>query len=446
MGGWQDVQAAAAGGGGWQNQNAIAQMREQRALDQNDPLRQLQMMAEQQQMQQAQQYAQMQMAKARQDAQIQAWQFQQQQMAARQAQQGAAAALAPFMGGQPMPAAPQPPMPGQASVPMQPASASGAMAGPQAAPQPPPQPQPSQSPAEGDIMTQFRSDPGTQRLVAYIQSAKLPPAAAQQALSGWFDQWRQGKSMQMRGDQIEQANYYRELRQQAAQDAAERKKQESEQAKSDVQEIADAVANGKQDPTLTGLYKQKPAVLAELARRGVDVAQLAQEWKSANRMAQTMNSPQMVRYKALAGSVVNTIDEVTDLATKMKNSGVPALNFAEIQGYIKGAGNSEGGKLATRYMTAVNTLKEEFANLANGGYAPTDAAWKLANDQINGYYGDEQLKSSLDEVQKLINFRTNAINNVAGYPATGNPYSLTGPKGGEAPAGGGDPLGLFGGG
>ena len=42
----------------------------------------------------------------------------------------------------------------------------------------------------------------------------------------------------------------------------------------------------------------------------------------------------------------------------------------------------------------MNTLKEEFANLAQGGYAPTEAAWGLANSQINANYGVDQLKSS----------------------------------------------------
>lgn len=442
--GWQDVRAAAAGGGGWQTQGAIAQLREQQALEQNNPLRQLQMMAEQQQIAQAQQYAKMQMALAAQKLQADKFAFQQGIQQQQQAQQGAGAYNAAFMGGSPMPA-PLPPMPGEASVPMQqpsmpqpmqqPSATQGAAGAPQAAPQPPPQSQPAQSPAAGDIMTEFRSDPGTVRLMAYIKNANLQPVAAQQAINGWFDQWRQAKSMQARSSDMEQANYYREARMQAAQEAADRRKQADEDAKSGVQEIADAVEKGNQDPTMTGLYKQKAPVLAELQRRGVNVAKMAMEWNSARRMATTMNSPQMVRYKALAGSVVNTIDEVTDLAEKMKNSGVPALNFAEIQGFIKGAGNSEKGKLATKYMTAVNTLKEEFANLANGGYAPTDAAWKLANDQINGYYGDQQLKSSLGEIQKLINFRTNAMNNVASYPAGGNRYSLSGQP--EPPAGGG---------
>ena len=62
-------------------------------------------------------------------------------------------------------------------------------------------------------------------------------------------------------------------------------------------------------------------------------------------------------------------------------------------------------------MTAVNTLKEEFAQLAAGGYAPTEDAWKLANSQINGNYGVKDLRASLTEVQRLINYRLGAFAN-----------------------------------
>jgi hypothetical protein len=68
----------------------------------------------------------------------------------------------------------------------------------------------------------------------------------------------------------------------------------------------------------------------------------------------------------------------------MQNSGIPLLNKAKLTAYIQTEGHSENGQLATRYINAVNTLKEEFANLANGGYAPTEPAWKLADEQING--------------------------------------------------------------
>lgn len=181
--------------------------------------------------------------------------------------------------------------------------------------------------------------------------------------------------------------------------------------KSDAEAISHAIVTGLQPPVLTGLYKNSKAVRAALARDGFDLTNATLEWKAAEKQIQSLNGPQMVRYAGLANSVVNTIDEVRKLSEQMKNSGIPALNAAKLQTLIQTAGNSPAGQLATKYQAAVNTLKEEFANLANGGYAPTEPAWALANQQINGNYGVDQLAAGLTEVQRLIRYRLNAIPN-----------------------------------
>lgn len=139
----------------------------------------------------------------------------------------------------------------------------------------------------------------------------------------------------------------------------------------------------------------------------------------------------MVRYAGLANSVVNTIDEVKNLSEEMGNSGVPLFNKVKMATYIQAEGNSANGQLAARYMAATNTLKEEFANLSQGGYAPTEAAWGLANQQINGNYGVKELGASLDEVQRLIKYRLNGIPNfnTLGPAAKDNRYFGQGANG-----------------
>jgi hypothetical protein len=200
-------------------------------------------------------------------------------------------------------------------------------------------------------------------------------------------------------------------------------------------EIADAIISGQQPPVLTGLYGASPAVRAALAEKGFDLAKAQLEYKAAEKQIQSLNGPQMTRYSGLANSVVNTIDEVKSLADQMKNSGVPFLNKAKLDAYIQTQGNTPNGQLAAKYVGAVNTLKEEFANLANGGYAPTEPAWKLANEQINGNFGVKELHSSLDEVQRLINFRLHAIPNLQSLgPGSENRY--TGATGAKPQTGG----------
>lgn len=184
-----------------------------------------------------------------------------------------------------------------------------------------------------------------------------------------------------------------------------------EATKSDYANIGDAIIAGLQPPpSSTQLRTAGNKALANyLAQKGFDVTKAALQYKAATQYVTQLNSQRMIQYRGLATSVVNTIDEVKDLAKEVKNSGLVPFNTAKLKLLTQTAGNTPAGQLASKYLAAVNTLKEEFANLANGGYAPTEAAWKLANDQINGSYGTDQFLSTLDEVQRLINYRTSAI-------------------------------------
>jgi cell fate (sporulation/competence/biofilm development) regulator YlbF (YheA/YmcA/DUF963 family) len=136
------------------------------------------------------------------------------------------------------------------------------------------------------------------------------------------------------------------------------------------------------------------------------------DYSAAVKHVGAMNGPQMVRFRALAGSVVNTMDEVKALAEELKQGGVQRWNQAKRDTVMEVYGNTPQSALAARYVSAVNTLKEEFANLAQGGYAPTEDAWKLANQQINANFGLKDMMASLTEAQRLINYRMNAFTNL----------------------------------
>jgi hypothetical protein len=173
--------------------------------------------------------------------------------------------------------------------------------------------------------------------------------------------------------------------------------------------VADGIASGQQPPTLTGLYSMSGPVRAALQERGFDLSKAQLEFERAKKQIGSLNGPQMTRFVGLASSVDRTIDEVRQLSEEMGNWGIPVLNKASLNRVMQTEGNSEKGQLAARYIGAVNTLKEEFANLAQGGYAPTEAVWELANKQIDANYGVKQMGASLDEIQRLIRYRVHAI-------------------------------------
>jgi hypothetical protein len=187
--------------------------------------------------------------------------------------------------------------------------------------------------------------------------------------------------------------------------------------------IGDEIISGNQPPTTTGLGRITPQVRAYLAQQKFNLADASLQWSRAQKQIQALNGPQMTRGYNLYQSVNSTIDEVKELSGQMQLGGIPFMNRLELQKYIQTQGNSEKGQLATRYMTAVNTLKEEFANLANGGYAPTEPAWKLADEQINGNYGVKSLASSLDEIKRLVGYRMKFIADSPVGPGAANRYT-----------------------
>jgi hypothetical protein len=194
------------------------------------------------------------------------------------------------------------------------------------------------------------------------------------------------------------------------------------------------------------LYKQAKGVKAELERRGFDLTQANLEWLSAQTQVKSLNSQRMQQYVSLAKSVDNTIDELKSLSQQMDQSGIPLLNRANLVRLTQTEGNSERGQLAAKYLAAANGLKEEMANLENGGYAPTESAWSLAKQQVNEDYGVKQLGASVTEVQRLIRYRINAIPNLNTLgpgganrytPGGGQPEQKPPPSGAATPGGAG---------
>jgi hypothetical protein len=192
--------------------------------------------------------------------------------------------------------------------------------------------------------------------------------------------------------------------------------------------IVKGIVSGDQPPTLSGLYSLSGPVRSGLEEAGFNLEKAQIEQKRAEKQIATLNGPQMTKFVGLASSVDRTIDEVRDLSEQLQNSGVPAYNRFKMEAYAKARGNTPEGQLVARYIGAVNTLKEEFSNLAQGGYAPTEATWKLANDQINGDYGVKQLGASLDEIQRLIRYRVQAIPGLSQL-GPGAPNRYTGQEG-----------------
>ena len=174
-------------------------------------------------------------------------------------------------------------------------------------------------------------------------------------------------------------------------------------------------------------YNETLAAADSLSRnitgKGYDATQAETDFKAANTWVAAANSTQRQRFYALASSVQSTLKEVMGYATELALGGLEFANRAKMQAYLKLNGNSPYAETVTAYLTAINTLKEEFANLVNAGYAPTEPAFKLANEQINQDRGYKSTNAALAELTRLIEFRVNGLQTI-GVQTIGGPGTL----------------------
>jgi len=187
-----------------------------------------------------------------------------------------------------------------------------------------------------------------------------------------------------------------------------------------------------------GLLAEVDRISMERTGRHFDLNKAQLDYEAARRHVLAMNSTQRVNFRTLAQSVLSTMDEVKAAAEELKQGDVQRFNRAKRSTVLELYGNTKQSAAAVRYIAAVNTLKEEYANLAQGGFAPTESAWKLANEQINGDFGVRDMVASVEETGRLIGYRVDAFERLgpsyiggaagqAGAPPPGGPPAAAGP-------------------
>lgn len=206
------------------------------------------------------------------------------------------------------------------------------------------------------------------------------------------------------------------------------------QRQADVDENARAVNEGRMLPgflskrgkDFNAIFPRASRMHEERTGKPLNFIELQLDYEAAKTFVKSLNGPQMTRFRGLARSVVNTIDEVHALAKKLKQGGIKKWNRVKRDTLLEVYGNTAYSRDAVKYLTATNTLKDEFAGLVQGGYAPTGPAWDLAHQMVNADYGIKDLDASLVEVQRLINYRMGAFEELT-------PWGTGGEEGGGVP-------------
>lgn len=205
----------------------------------------------------------------------------------------------------------------------------------------------------------------------------------------------------------------------------------------DAKDIADAIQNGDQPPTLQGLYRNAGPVRAELARRGVPLARMETDWKATQKYMGTLNGTQQVRLRQAIETASDSLDKIDSIYAEWKQlapvSGFKIANHAALIAMKNLPGRA--GAVANALDAQIADLTSELGNVYMGGNSPTDHSLSLAQKNLSSDWGPEAFEEGVKQAHLNIGIRKNSITHGAPAGVSGeNTYMPPAPA---APQGGG---------
>jgi hypothetical protein len=179
----------------------------------------------------------------------------------------------------------------------------------------------------------------------------------------------------------------------------------------DAKDIADAIENGDQPPTLQGLYRNAGPVRAELARRGVPMAKMETDWKATQKYVGTLNGTQQVRLRQAIETASDSVDKIDQLYKEyhsiVGDAGMKAFNKAGLATAKQLPGRA--GAVATALDAQIADLTSELGNVYMGGNSPTDHSLSLAGRNLSSDWNRETFEEGIKQVHLNIGIRKNSI-------------------------------------
>jgi len=179
----------------------------------------------------------------------------------------------------------------------------------------------------------------------------------------------------------------------------------------DAKDIADAIENGDQPPTLQGLYRNAGPVRAELARRGVPLAKMETDWKATQKIISTMNGPQQLRLRQAISVASDSLDKIDSLYQEyhslVGDAGMKAFNKAGLAAAKQLPGRA--GAVATALDAQIADVTAELGNVYMGGNSPTDHSLGLAAKNLSSDWNKQTFEEALKQARANIKIRQNSI-------------------------------------
>jgi hypothetical protein len=205
----------------------------------------------------------------------------------------------------------------------------------------------------------------------------------------------------------------------------------------DAKDIADAIENGDQPPTLQGLYRNAGPVRAELARRGFPLAQATMDWEATKKFISSLNSTQQVRLRQNIDTASDSLNKLEGLYNEWQKLG-PASGFKVLNhGALVAMKNLPGrpGAVAQALDAQIADLTSELGSVYMGGNSPTDHALALAKQNFSSDWNKDTFEEGLKQARANIKIRQNSIIHAQAAGTSGNfQYGAQLPAEAPAPA------------
>jgi len=192
----------------------------------------------------------------------------------------------------------------------------------------------------------------------------------------------------------------------------------------DVEAIADAIINGEQPPTLTGLYRYAAPIRGALARKGFNLANAQSDWTATQRHFTTLNGAQQTRLRQAVDTAIHSLDVIDTLAGRWQGGQFPVLNRVNLAAAKHGVYGQQAASIAQQLEAQISDLTSELGNAYMGGNSPTDHALQLAAKNLSADWSEKVLKDMTALARTNLQIRQNAIKNTGVIGATPqNPYA-----------------------
>ncbi len=187
----------------------------------------------------------------------------------------------------------------------------------------------------------------------------------------------------------------------------------------DITDSVKGMFEGLVPPEKLASFRDVTRVNAEITRQsresGMNYPELQLEWDATKKFVQNMQSNQQIRLQQSIEFGLQAVNDLKKLSQDYVRGPFPALNKAQLALAMNGAfgatpeERADNAKKATVFNQQLTDLVADLGTIYLGGNSPTDHGLQLAEKNLNSNWTVDQLNAAIDNVDKLLKFRKNAI-------------------------------------